>query len=59
MKIKGTVTETRIVEAEVEVEVPDDASNFDISQAVRQAAYESTSWECIKAFDVEERWERA
>lgn len=58
MKIKGSVTETRIVEAEVEIEVPDDADDYAITEAVRQAAYESTSWECIKAFDVEEKWNR-
>lgn len=41
-KIKGTVTESLIVQKEVEVEVPDGATREDLIAALRAKAYEKT-----------------
>jgi len=54
-KVKGTVTETLIVQKEVEVEVPDNASGEDIAAAIRSKAYEKNilqgdhGWEGIES----------
>jgi len=64
MKIRGKVVENLIVEKEVEVEVPDDADEDQIEQAVRDKAYEKmmiiteTGWACAECIDVNVTWNR-
>lgn len=58
--IKGSITETIIVKKDVSVEVPDDASEDKILEAVRAKAYEETildytdrhGWKGIETLDV-------
>lgn len=58
-KVKGTVTETIVVQKEVEIEVPDDASAEYVQAAVRAKAYEKNiligdhGWEGIETQGVE------
>ena len=61
MKIRGKVTEQVVLEKFVEVEVADDADEDQIEQAVRHAAYETTSthetgWETVETIDVDVKW---
>ena len=52
MKIKAYVTETRVVQKQVVVDVADDADRTAIEQAVRKAAYddpsEHTGWTTLE-----------
>jgi len=61
VKIRGKVTEQVVLEKFVEVEVADDADEDQIEQAVRHAAYETTStqetgWETVETIDVNVKW---
>jgi hypothetical protein len=60
MKIKGQVTENRVVKKEVMVEVSDDQDEEAIEQAIRKAAYENEAdgWATIEVFDVQWEYER-
>ena len=56
--ITGKVTETVTVSKSVTVEVPDDANEFFVEQAIRNAAYEKTvatdtGWEIMDSFDTD------
>jgi Pyruvate/2-oxoacid:ferredoxin oxidoreductase delta subunit len=56
MKITGQVTETLIIQKEVEVEVPDNATDEQVKEAIRAKANEKTilsgnhGWEGIESF---------
>ena len=52
-RIKGKITETIIVQKDVEVEVPDDADEDVIEQTVRDEAYK----ECISDIKYDHGWE--
>jgi len=58
-KVNGTVTETLIVQKEVEVEVADSASKEEIEQAIRTKAYEKNilqgdhGWDGVESQGVE------
>jgi hypothetical protein len=63
MKVVGIVTETLVVQKEVEIEVPDDADDGEIHQAVRDKSYEHTildckthGWDGVDTLDVEVTW---
>ena len=53
MKVTGKVTETLVVEKEVEVEVSDNATEFQIDQAIRREAYKKI----MVADDNDHGWE--
>lgn len=58
-KFKGTVTETLIIQKEVEVEVSDNASKEEVEQAIRTKAYEKNilqgdhGWDGVESQGVE------
>lgn len=66
MKIKGTVTETIVVEKVVEIEMPDTEDREKIEDFVCSKAYESTifsdspvhGWEGVDTVEVEVKWEK-
>lgn len=63
MKVYGKISETLVMEKEVEVEVADDADDEQIEQAIRDAAYEETicysgGWEGVDTTDVTINWHR-
>ena len=64
MKVRGYVEETLIVVKAVEVEVPDDADDGAIHEAVRDKCYEKTildyqdqhGWEGTETTNVDVKW---
>lgn len=64
MRVRGYVEETLIVVKEVEVEVPDDADDGAIHEAVRDKSYEHTildykdkhGWEGVNTLNVDVNW---